>query len=173
VTAAVLAGVLLYDAPDRDGSLAEGVRAPVPDVTSGRAATTGSSSPQASRTQPSSTASGSPSPSPSPASKAPSPSAVPPSAPSTGATGTASPGPSATNSTPTVLRLGDSGPEVVELQLRLRQIGFYGGEADGEYSRQVESAVRTYQLTRAVLQDESGVYGAATRASLEAETDEP
>jgi hypothetical protein len=37
----------------------------------------------------------------------------------------------------------------------------------------VESAVRGYQLTRVILKDESGVYGVATRASLEAETTEP
>ncbi|WP_327317283.1 peptidoglycan-binding protein [Streptomyces sp. NBC_01235] len=172
VTAAVLAGVLLYDAPERDGSLGEGVRAPVPDVTSGGAATTGRSSPQASRTEPSSTASDSPGPS-ATVSETPSRSAVPPSAPSTGATGTASTSPSATASVPPVLRFGDTGPEVVELQLRLRQIGYYGGEAGGEYDRQVENAVRSYQFTRALLQDESGVYGAATRASLEAETDQP
>ncbi|WP_031479897.1 hypothetical protein [Streptomyces bicolor] len=36
-----------------------------------------------------------------------------------------------------------------------------------------ESAVRTYQLTRVVLTDESGVYGTATRSSLESETSEP
>ncbi|WP_333742024.1 peptidoglycan-binding domain-containing protein, partial [Streptomyces sp. IBSBF 2806] len=50
--------------------------------------------------------------------------------------------------------------------------GYYDGQADGAYSRQVEAAVRTYQLTRAIVKDESGVYGAATRASLEAETAE-
>ncbi|MEH0576350.1 peptidoglycan-binding protein [Streptomyces sp. B21-108] len=170
VTAAGLAAVLLYKAPERDGSSAEGVRVPVPEVTSEAASPARPSSAQASRTQPSSpTASGSPSPA-SPTPEAPTRSAVPPSAPSTG---TASASPSATVSTPLVLRLGDSGPQVVELQLRLRQIGYYGGEADGEYGRQVESSVRTYQLTRAVLKDESGVYGAATRASLEAETDKP
>ncbi|SHI05361.1 peptidoglycan-binding domain-containing protein [Streptomyces sp. 3214.6] len=170
VTAAGLAAVLLYEAPEREGSSAEGVRAPVPEVTSGAASPAGPTSAQASRTQPSSpTASGSPSPA-SPTPEAPTRSAVAPSAPSTG---TASASPSARVSTPLVLRLGDSGPQVVELQLRLRQIGYYGGAADGEYGRQVESSVRTYQLTRAVLQDESGVYGAATRASLEAETDEP
>lgn len=62
---------------------------------------------------------------------------------------------------------------MVELQLRLRQIGFYGDAADGDYDRAVESAVRGYQLTRVVLADESGVYGTATRASLESETSKP
>lgn len=49
----------------------------------------------------------------------------------------------------------------------------YDGEADGDFDEQVESAVRTYQVTRFVLQDESGVYGKATRASLESETSQP
>jgi peptidoglycan hydrolase-like protein with peptidoglycan-binding domain len=77
------------------------------------------------------------------------------------------------NGLPPVLGLGDQGPEVVELQLRIGQIGLYDGEADGDFDEQVRSAVRTYQVTRFVLQDESGVYGTATRASLEAETSEP
>ena len=72
-----------------------------------------------------------------------------------------------------MLRYGDQGPEVVELQLRLKQVGLYDGEADGDFDRTVESAVRTYQVTRFVLQDGSGVYGTATRASLESETTEP
>ncbi|MEV0736766.1 peptidoglycan-binding domain-containing protein [Streptomyces sp. NPDC050549] len=62
---------------------------------------------------------------------------------------------------------------MVELQLRLRQVGLYGGAADGDFDREVESAVRSYQLTRVVLQDESGVYGTATRVALESETSEP
>ncbi|WP_169797970.1 peptidoglycan-binding domain-containing protein, partial [Streptomyces neyagawaensis] len=64
-------------------------------------------------------------------------------------------------------------PEVTELQLRLRQAGLYNGDADGEYDREVESAVRGYQLTRLVLDDESGVYGLPTRTALESETSEP
>lgn len=72
-----------------------------------------------------------------------------------------------------MLGLGDQGPEVVELQLRLQQVGVYDGEADGDFDQQVQSAVRTYQVTRFVLQDDSGVYGRATRASLESETSEP
>lgn len=72
-----------------------------------------------------------------------------------------------------MLRLGDRGPEVIELQLRLRQTGFFAGEADGVYDREVENAVRAYQLTRVVVDDEPGVYGPATRTSLESETSEP
>ncbi|WP_179202856.1 peptidoglycan-binding domain-containing protein [Streptomyces griseiscabiei] len=74
---------------------------------------------------------------------------------------------------PKTLRLGDDDPEVTELQLRLAQTGVYTGDADGDYDREVQSAVRGYQLTRVLLADESGVYGEATRASLESETSEP
>ncbi|MFF6804671.1 peptidoglycan-binding protein [Streptomyces sp. NPDC012616] len=174
VTAAVLAGFLLYDGPTRDGALPEGVRAPVPDVTSGGVTTAGRGSPRASRTPPSPTASDSPgNPSPTPA--RPTRSAAPPPAPapSRGATGTPSPGPRPSASAPPVLRLGDTGPEVAELQARLRRIGYQAGRAEGVYDIEVENAVRSYQLTRAVVQDESGVYGVATRTALEAETGDP
>ncbi|MDX3576608.1 MULTISPECIES: peptidoglycan-binding domain-containing protein [unclassified Streptomyces] len=172
VTAAVLAGFLLYDGPTRDGALPADVRAPVPDVTSGRVTTAGKASPRPSRTRPSPTASDSPgTPSPTPA--APTRSAAPPPAPSRAASADASPQPRPTVSAPPVLRLGDTGPEVAELQARLRRIGYPGGGAEGVYDHDVENAVRSYQLTRAVREDESGVYGAATRTSLEAETDEP
>ncbi|MEU8933204.1 peptidoglycan-binding protein [Streptomyces sp. NPDC048409] len=72
-----------------------------------------------------------------------------------------------------VLRLGDSGAEVTELQQRLAQLRLFPGTADGDYDRMTETAVRTYQLARGVQTDESGVYGAATRASLESETTKP
>ncbi|WP_317633458.1 peptidoglycan-binding domain-containing protein [Streptomyces sp. HUAS TT20] len=72
-----------------------------------------------------------------------------------------------------MLRRGDRGPEVTELQLRLGRLNLYIGDADGTYSVQVEDAVRRYQLARAIDSDEPGVYGAATRALLEKETPEP
>ncbi|GGQ81272.1 peptidoglycan-binding protein [Streptomyces asoensis] len=175
VTAAVLTGFLLYDGPAREGVRPQGVRAPVPEETSGSPAATmtGTPSTAASRTpRPSPSASRTHAP-PSTTPAAPSRSAVPAPAPSADTTATASPRPGATDSAPSVLRLGDTGPEVAELQSRLRQSGFYTGADSGTYDRQVETAVRSYQLARVVLQDESGVYGAATRAALEAETDEP
>ncbi|MEH0472328.1 peptidoglycan-binding protein [Streptomyces sp. B21-097] len=173
VTAAVLAGFLGYHGPARHDTPADGVRAPVPDETSQGVTPTGRPSAHASRAQPSPTPSHSPGPAASaPASATPSRPAEPP--PTTSASATTAPAePGPTESAPPVLRLGDTGPEVAELQTRLGGIGYYGGPVDGVYGRQVESAVRSYQLTRAVLQDESGVYGAATRASLEAETAEP
>ncbi|WP_079141932.1 peptidoglycan-binding protein [Streptomyces sp. LUP30] len=176
VTLAVLAAVLGYDGPARHDTSAEGVRAPVPEETSAGVTTAGRPSAHASRSQPP------PTPSPSrsagasasaPASATPARSAGPSPTPSAGATGSAPAEPVPTQSAPPVLRLGDTGPEVAELQTRLGRAGYYDGQADGAYSRQVEAAVRTYQLTRAIVKDESGVYGAATRASLEAETAEP
>jgi hypothetical protein len=83
------------------------------------------------------------------------------------------PAPSTSDGAAPVLRFGDSGPEVTELQLRLRQIGFYDGDINGDYDRQVENAVSGHQLTRVILRDESGVYGKETRTSLESETSEP
>ncbi|QKW06262.1 peptidoglycan-binding protein [Streptomyces sp. NA04227] len=68
------------------------------------------------------------------------------------------------------LRRGSSGPEVAELQRRLQQAFVYAGHADGEYDVHVENAVRGYQFTRGVQGDPKGVYGAATRKSLEAST---
>ncbi|GHD98301.1 hypothetical protein GCM10010339_04930 [Streptomyces alanosinicus] len=72
-----------------------------------------------------------------------------------------------------VLRRGDHGPQVAELQLRLWQLDLYDGRVDGVYTRTVEDAVRSYQLARGIGDDTLGVYGAATRASLESETSEP
>ncbi|GGN56947.1 hypothetical protein GCM10011579_018690 [Streptomyces albiflavescens] len=71
------------------------------------------------------------------------------------------------------LQRGDKGPEVTELQLRLRQLSLYMGNDDGKYDNQVEEAVRRYQWARGITADEQGVYGGATRTSLESETTEP
>ncbi|MGI5373144.1 peptidoglycan-binding domain-containing protein [Streptomyces sp. CA-251387] len=176
LTGAFVGGLFSYDSPSRDGALPDDVRAPVPDGS----AQTGNSPGEQPHSTSSASASASPTPSPSTTptdtSAGPTRSATPTGAPSSpGATGNASPttGPSAPEGEPPVLRFGDQGPEVTELQLRLRQIGFYGGDADGDYDREVENAVRGYQLARFVLGDESGVYGRATRTSLESETSEP
>ncbi|MFJ9907386.1 peptidoglycan-binding protein [Streptomyces sp. NPDC101152] len=161
---------LLYDGPARDASRPEGVRAPLPEP--------GSSTSAAAREPSASPSSASASPTPSAsASASPSRSATPTSsAPTDGApsaTTSTRPAPSASSGQPPILRLGDTGPEVTELQLRLRQVGLYNGQADGVYDTDVENAVRSYQFTRLVVQDESGVYGRATRASLESETKKP
>ncbi|UNO42308.1 peptidoglycan-binding domain-containing protein [Streptomyces sp. MST-110588] len=74
---------------------------------------------------------------------------------------------------PLVLREGASGPEVVELQDRLRQVGGYAGPADGRYDADVREAVAAYQRAYQVRGDPEGVYGPWTRRSLESRTDEP
>jgi hypothetical protein len=176
VTGGFVGGLFTYDTPSRDGSVAGGVRAGVPEAppsSSGPSVT--ASSPTATSTRssapPSSSPSAESSDSASPTGTA---TATPTGRPSSAAaTATVDPGPTVSTSRPPVLRLGDQGPEVVELQLRLRQVGIYDGEADGDFDQQVQSAVRTYQVTRFVVRDESGVYGTATRASLESETSQP
>ncbi|WP_410539636.1 peptidoglycan-binding domain-containing protein [Streptomyces sp. KL2] len=71
-----------------------------------------------------------------------------------------------------MLREGDSGPEVAELQRRLRQIqGIYpGGDVDGRYDAEVAEAVARYQQWYGIRGDEEGVYGDDTRRDLEART---
>ncbi|UZJ31579.1 peptidoglycan-binding domain-containing protein [Streptomyces endophytica] len=103
--------------------------------------------------------------------------APPPPAP-TRASGsvTDSPGgedPSSAPTGPIVLREGSSGPEVTELQGRLRQLSLYPGAEDGRYDADVRDAVSRYQRTYGVTGDPDGVYGPRTRQSLEARTQEP
>ncbi|MGW1398030.1 peptidoglycan-binding domain-containing protein [Streptomyces sp. NPDC002405] len=72
-----------------------------------------------------------------------------------------------------VLRRGDQGSEVTELQSRLGQLFLYPGKADGVFGRRLEKSVRAYQWSRGIAADELGVYGPATRARLESETTAP
>ncbi|KUL46925.1 peptidoglycan-binding domain-containing protein [Streptomyces regalis] len=176
LTGAFASGLFTYDSPSREGALPDGVRAPLPDGSApednspgeqseGTSSAAASPSPTASPSTPPTGGSDDPNPSPTPTGT--------PSGPGTTASASPTPAPSAPQDAAPVLRLADQGPEVTELQLRLRQIGYYGGAVDADYDREVESAVRTYQLTRVILSDESGVYGKATRRSLESETSEP
>ncbi|MFC5656954.1 peptidoglycan-binding domain-containing protein [Streptomyces nogalater] len=115
-----------------------------------------------------------PTPTPSPTSASPTPSAS--ASPTPTRTPTRTPSPTATATSPTtpatapVLRRGDTGPEVTELQQRLRRLNLYGDRVDGTYTRPVEDAVRNYQLARGIKEDPLGEYGPATRRSLELET---
>ncbi|MFJ9853955.1 peptidoglycan-binding protein [Streptomyces sp. NPDC101150] len=81
--------------------------------------------------------------------------------------------PSSAPTGPIVLREGSSGPEVAELQDRLRQLGRYPGLNDGRYDADVRNAVSSYQQAYGVSGDQDGVYGEQTRVSLESRTDEP
>ncbi|MFJ3819987.1 peptidoglycan-binding domain-containing protein [Streptomyces nodosus] len=183
LAAAWFVGLFSAVSPERDGALPENVRASVPE-----ASPDGTSAP-ASSLEPVTSAPESPA---SPTSTDPSPSA-----PSASASPDGSPGPSVsaadparsapapaqpadpspppsddyeTSSTVTVLRLGDKGPEVSELQQRLHRLKLYFGPANGSYTHRVESAVRGYQFMRGITEDEYGVYGPTTRARLESET---
>ncbi|WP_078963240.1 peptidoglycan-binding protein [Streptomyces durhamensis] len=123
-------------------------------------------SPSASASRPSPSATPSPSPSPSAPAQTSRPAA--PAAPTTV--------PAAPRTTPAVapvLQRGDSGPQVTELQLRLRQLNLYDDRISGVFGAPVQDAVRTYQLARGIQGDTPGVYGPATRKSLEAETTRP
>ncbi|MFG3590394.1 peptidoglycan-binding protein [Streptomyces sp. NPDC047990] len=182
-----VSGLFSYDAPARDGALPDEVRASVPDVDP-TSASASAAAPRASRSAVAEAPSGSTSPSPSasdsPSSSAsasvsasPSRSSGPSQQPESPAeTGVAAPGQEtspANGQLSATLRRGDQGPEVSELQQRLHQLFLYNHRTDGVYSRQVEDAVRRYQWARGIRDDEPGVYGRATRASLEAETREP
>ncbi|AGP58184.1 peptidoglycan-binding domain-containing protein [Streptomyces rapamycinicus] len=74
---------------------------------------------------------------------------------------------------PPVLREGDSGAEVVELQKRLTQLLQYIGVADGKYDGGLRRIVSSYQDQHDITGDPDGVYGENTRRDLESRTDEP
>ncbi|WP_309243761.1 peptidoglycan-binding domain-containing protein [Streptomyces sp. CAI-85] len=189
VTAAGFAsGLFSYEKPARDSAAPEEVRAAVPEVSDTEAASvsssaSGSPSPSASSASPSASASESASPSASAGTSA-SPSASASAEPSpavSSAEETASAGPDDGTDgdgggqpiAAPVLRRGDSGPEVTELQLRLSQLRLYNQDANGVFDQRLENAVRNYQWYRNVKTDGYGVYGAATRQSLESETSAP
>ncbi|WP_329465409.1 peptidoglycan-binding protein [Streptomyces sp. NBC_01431] len=71
------------------------------------------------------------------------------------------------------LRRGDSGPQVLELQERLSQLGLYSGNPDGTYGSRTERAVSAFQSDAGVEGDPAGVYGPQTRRALESMTDQP
>ncbi|THA63864.1 peptidoglycan-binding protein [Streptomyces sp. A0958] len=68
------------------------------------------------------------------------------------------------------LRRGDHGPEVAELQNRLREVWVYNAAVDSDYSDRVEQAVRDLQTWWNITGDPEGVYGPSTRRRLEAVT---
>ncbi|WP_189311019.1 peptidoglycan-binding domain-containing protein [Streptomyces brasiliensis] len=172
-------GLLSYDTPTRNGAAPQDLRQSVPDATTTDTASVPvpeSTAAQAEPESPSASPATNPSPSLTPSATR---STTPPSAtasrsvqPTQTATLTSSADAEQPAAAP-VLRRGDSGAEVTELQLRLRQLSLFYGKANGKFDNRTENAVRTYQSTRGIGGDESGVYGAATRASLESETTQP
>ncbi|PVC71921.1 peptidoglycan-binding domain-containing protein [Streptomyces sp. CS081A] len=107
-------------------------------------------------------------------------SAAPPSVTTSASPTTA---PSATSATPSrgpeeteepdqeavTLSYGDQGPEVEDLQWRLRAAWVYFGPVDGRYGNKVREAVREFQRWRSIQGDPMGVYGPSTREVLERE----
>lgn len=73
---------------------------------------------------------------------------------------------------PGTLREGDTGPEVTELQERLRRIPnvYDDGSTSGEYDVVLMEAVARFQLWYGIRGDETGVYGNNTRQDLESRT---
>ncbi|WP_329317092.1 peptidoglycan-binding domain-containing protein [Streptomyces sp. NBC_01262] len=71
-----------------------------------------------------------------------------------------------------VLRQGDSGSAVSDLQSRLLRIPdvYTDGKVDGKYDSVLAEAVARFQLWYGIRGDEDGEYGDATRRDLEART---
>ena len=71
-----------------------------------------------------------------------------------------------------VLRQGDSGSAVSDLQSRLLRIPdvYPDGKVDGKYDSVLAEAVARFQLWYGIRGDEDGEYGDATRRDLEART---
>ncbi|MFF3331109.1 peptidoglycan-binding protein [Streptomyces sp. NPDC002888] len=183
-------GLFSYETPSRDGSASKDVRAAVPAPSTSAASTPPTSAPPKASPTPTPTttpSSASPTASPSRSASSAPPSASPstepaPTTPAADATTPLKPEDNASRqSAPdsdsdadnVALRHGDRGAEVTELQQRLGQLFLYNDDIDGKYSTQVEDAVRNYQWSRGIQDDELGVYGPTTRKALESETKEP
>ncbi|MCX3059708.1 peptidoglycan-binding protein [Streptomyces beihaiensis] len=71
-----------------------------------------------------------------------------------------------------VLLPGDTGPDVAELERRLKQAGFLAADApvEGLFTPLVHEAVFRYQVAEGLRGDPDGEYGPYTRRSLEART---
>ncbi|MDX1691302.1 MAG: peptidoglycan-binding protein [Acidimicrobiia bacterium] len=80
-----------------------------------------------------------------------------------------SPPPPASSDPGPVLRPGDRGDAVADLQELLVDLGYDPGPADGVFGSKVASAVRTFQSDRGLAAD--GAVGPRTRAALDAEQD--
>ncbi|MFD3466652.1 peptidoglycan-binding protein [Streptomyces sp. NPDC058682] len=68
------------------------------------------------------------------------------------------------------LRRHDTGPQVVDLQRRLAQLGLWSLPQRGHYDRHLDDAVQRLQAKFGVRGDPPGVYGPATRRRLESLT---
>ncbi|NJR65709.1 MAG: peptidoglycan-binding protein [Leptolyngbyaceae cyanobacterium CRU_2_3] len=72
---------------------------------------------------------------------------------------------SATGSTPqSLVRLGDSGDQIAELQKRLADLGYYSGSISGSFDLLTEEAVSRFQQAQGLPAD--GIVGPATEVAL-------
>ncbi|WP_428954939.1 peptidoglycan-binding domain-containing protein [Streptomyces sp. cg35] len=173
LSVAALVTVLISSGDGDTGASAQEGRGPVAVASSSRPdpSPTPSASASTHRATPSTSAPAAPSAS-APASPTPTPSRTPSATPST-----RPPSPSSTPSSKppapavgSVLRRGDRGPEVTELQSRLAQLHLYTREPSGRFDERTEYGLATYQYARGIQGDTPGTYGPATRRALEAET---
>jgi len=65
-----------------------------------------------------------------------------------------------------VLRYGSQGSEVVSLQQRLSQLGYYTGEVDGNFDSDTRDAVKLFQKANGL--DDDGIVGSGTQGVLNA-----
>ena len=72
-----------------------------------------------------------------------------------------------TETTYVTLKKGSKGDDVMKLQQRLKDLGYLKGNADGEYGKGTEKAVKAFQKRAGLKQD--GVAGAAMQKALFAE----
>ena len=63
-----------------------------------------------------------------------------------------------------VLRTGSRGEEVTSLQSRLKNLGYYDGEIDGQFGAGTRDAVSAFQRQNGL--DTDGIVGAETREKL-------
>ena len=70
-----------------------------------------------------------------------------------------------------ILRRGDEGDKVKQVQRALKEINFDPGQVDGIYGTKTEDAVRRFQSMYAALQDD-GIYGPNTKSFMEMELEE-
>ncbi|MGQ4354154.1 peptidoglycan-binding domain-containing protein [Streptomyces drozdowiczii] len=139
-------------------------RSPSPSASASASASTSPSASVSASASPSATATASPSASAPGASSSPSATAE-----SSGPVEGLAP-PAATPDDAGSLRRGDHGPEVAELQNRLREVWVYNGPVDSEYGSRTERAVSDFQVWYSIDGDPEGVYGPKTRSLLEAMT---
>lgn len=71
---------------------------------------------------------------------------------------------------PGMMMLGDEGPEVKDLQEKLRALGYDAVPLDGKYSKTVEVAVTDFQKRHPQLRDD-GIFGPATKNAMQRELD--